>query len=332
MSTKRQLIDVALQPLLGARFQPTGFPDIGNAVFDRPVRRNDKVEWEKALLVESPQSMANRLEATAWDDATDAPVEVFDGLPYVRVLAEDGSYLTSSRTEAHRLASAFIRQSKLDGEEMTTVIRDRLDLRDDRPLSYRDIAAALFALDPFCLIHGVFFAESAKVWPGQPKIARALTGVIEAYNVERADSGGVKKDHVRHTVSEAAETGGSAEGYGTVPFHRTEWTAETIVAMFCLDLAQLRSYGLPEPATELLATIARWQVRTLLDGGLRLRTACDLEPISSEVTDRDGEPLPEAETLGERIRSLIGECRDLIGDGEPIEVAWGGGKAKKKKG
>src|SRR5690606_3279777 len=101
--------------------------------------------------------------------------------------------------------------SKLDGEEMTAVIRERLGLRDDRPLSYRDIAAAVFALDPFCLIHGVFFAESARVWPGQPKIARALTGVIEAYNVERADSGGVKKDHVRHTLAEAAETGGSAE-------------------------------------------------------------------------------------------------------------------------
>lgn len=329
MQSTRQLFDVELQPLVGSRFQSAGFPDIGNAVFQRPVRIDGKLTWQTALLVESAQSMANRLEATAWDDATNAPVAVFEGLPYIRVLAEDGSYLTSSRTEAHRLASAFVRQSTLDGEEMTQVIRERLKLRDDRPLSYREIAAAVFALDPFCLIHGVFFAESAKVWPGQPKIARALTGIIEAYNVERADSGGVKKDHVRHTLAEAAETGGSKEGYGTVPFHRTEWTAEQIVAMFCLDLAQIRSYGLPEAATELIADIARWQIRTLLDGGLRLRTACDLEPIAETFQDRSGDLLPDSGTLADRIRAGIGKCRDLVDGGGPIEVIWSGGKARK---
>ncbi len=330
MKSTRQLYDVELQPLVGSRFQPTGFPDIGNAVFQRPVRRDGSLTWQTALLVESAQSMANRLEGTAWDDATEAPVAVFEGLPFVRVFAEDGSYLTSSRTEAHRLASAFVRQSTLNGEEMTKVIRDRLMLRDDRPLSYRDIAAAVFALDPFCLIHGVFFAESAKVWPGQPKIARALTGVIEAYNVERADSGGVKKDHVRHTLAEAAETGGSAEGYGTVPFHRTEWTAERIVAMFSLDLAQLRSYGLPGAATELLADIARWEIRSLLESGLRLRTACDLEPVIGTFQDRSGDALPDSEALEARIRAGIMECREFLGGGEPIDVIWAGGKTRKK--
>src|SRR2546421_3867302 len=68
MSTaERQLFDVPLQPSLGNRFQPTGFPDIGAADFERPVRLADgATTWLRCLLVESAQSMANRLEATAW--------------------------------------------------------------------------------------------------------------------------------------------------------------------------------------------------------------------------------------------------------------------------
>src|SRR5690606_33678444 len=160
------------------RFQPTGFPDLGAATYKRP---DGDGGWVDALLVESTQSMANHLEGTAWDSAAREPVEVFRGLPYVRVEhAEDGSLVTTSREESHRLASAFIKDSELDGVGMKDVIRERLGLTDDRPIAPRAIARAVFALDPFCLLHGVFFAESAKVWPGQPKIARAVSGFIEA--------------------------------------------------------------------------------------------------------------------------------------------------------
>lgn len=316
----RQLFDVDLRPVAGSRFQPSGFPDIGAALFDRPERENDTTTWLKALVVESAQSMANRLEATAWNDAADQPVDTFTGLPYVRVLhGDDGDYLTSSRTEAHRLASAFIKDASLEGEDMRAVIRGRLNLRDDRPVAPRDIAKAAFALDPFCLVHGVFFAEPASVWPGQPKIARALTSFVEAVDVRRADSGGVKRDHVRHKLG---ETGGTAEGYGTVPFHRTEYTAGRIVASFCLDRAQIRAYGLGEAATHLLEAMARWEIRSLLDGVLRLRTACDLVSLEDDVADQTGAPLGGLDDLDDEVRRLIPQCTELAGGGEPIEVRW----------
>lgn len=316
--TKRLLVSAELRPVTGDRFQPTGFPDIGNATYERFDRDNDT--WVTCLLVESAQSMANRLEAVGWDDLANAPVDVLEGLPYLRVVQPDGTFVTSSRTEAHRLASAFIKDSSLDGTNMKPVIKERLDLGEDRPLAPRDIASAILTLDPMCLIHGVFFAESAKVWPGQPKIARALTGAVDAIDVRRAESGGVKRDHVRH---ENVEGGGSSEGYGSIPFHRTEWTARSIKATFSLDRVQLASYGLSEDATALLDAIARWQIASLLDNPLRLRTACDLEAI-----DVDGDGLGTVDELTAEIRTRIEACGDHLGEGGPIDVVWEPGNKK----
>ncbi len=314
-SSKRLLIQTELKPMNGDRFQPTGFPDIGHATYDRfESDGHGGGDWAKCILVESSQSMANRLEATGWDELSDAPVAVLEGLPYVRVVRSDGSYVTSSRTEAHRLSSAFIKDASLDGVNMKDVIKERLALGDDRPLPPREIAAAIFALDPMCLIHGVFFAESAKVWPGQPKIARALTGAIDAIDVRRVESGGVKRDHVRHSIG---DTGGSSEGYGSIPFHRTEWTARQMIATFSLDRVQLHSYGLSEAATGLLDAIAQWEVRTLLDSPLRLRTACDLE-VASEI---EGELL-SAEALVVAIQDGVNACKAELGAAGPLDVIW----------
>lgn len=325
-SAHRQLLDIELEPVAGSRFQPTNFPDLGPAEFKRPVRRDGRIEWVDGLIVESAQSMANRLEDVGWDRAAQQPVPALDGLPYVRVVAaDDRRYITSSRTEAHRLASAFIKDSTLDGRGMREEIRERLGLRDDTPLAPRDIALAVFKMDPLCLLHGVFFAESAKVWPGQPKIARAVTGFVEAWDIQPANSGGVKRDDVRHQIG---ETGGAAEGYGFVPYHRTEYTAGHIVASFAIDLEQIRSYGLEDVGTRLLSALARWEVRALLDGGLRLRTACDLAPVNSEIVDRDGSPLPPLIDLESELRDAVASCRTLLGDGQPSTVVWGGGKKR----
>lgn len=323
--TNRMLFDVALKPAVGTRFQPTGFPDLGSAQFDRPTISASGVPgWEKALLVESAQSMANRLEGTAWDSGIDMPRSIFDGLPYVRVVhADTGEYLTSSRTEAHRLASAFIKDANEGATSMVQVIASRLGLADDRPIAPRQIAEAVLALDPFCLIHGVFFAD--KAWQGQPKISRAITGFVEAIDVRPADSGGVKKDHVRHSLGDQSG-GGTAEGYGTVPFHRLEWTAREITASFAIDRRQLVSYGLGEDVTDLLEATALWEIRTLMEDGLRLRTACDLLPVQ----DLDAIGLPPMAELESRIATGVAAARQRLGSGGPLEVQWAGGKKKAK--
>lgn len=317
--TNRYIYDVELAPLAGSTFQPTGFPDIGAATFTR----YDKGHQVDALLVESVQSMANRLEATAWDTGEEQPAEAVSGLPYVRVVrAKTGDFLTSSRLEAHRLASPFVHAAKVDGKPVVEIITERLGLKQDTPLNYPAIAAAVAQLDPFCLLHGVFFNQ--KQWFGQPRITRAITGVIEAHGVQRAVSGGRKSDQVRHNLGQEGE-GGTAEGYGSVPFSRTEWTAQRILASFVIDVELLRSYGLPPAATQTLETLALWELRHLLDGSMRLRTACDLDMISP-ITARRGPELPAADELTETLQRLIAKSEGAFGDGKAITVEWSGKK------
>src|SRR5579875_670414 len=61
---QRLLIEAKLKPLQGTRFQPTGFPNLGAATYQGP-------GGVDMLLVESAQSMANRLEAVCWDEVND---------------------------------------------------------------------------------------------------------------------------------------------------------------------------------------------------------------------------------------------------------------------
>jgi CRISPR-associated protein Csb1 len=302
MNAQRTVLEVDLAPIAGRRFQPTGFPDIGAAEFD-------SAAGSKALLVESAQSMANRLEAKTWDEARSDQVEQLAGLPYVRVVGPDGEFLSSSRLEAHRLASAYVMEGKVGGtEEGEKWMERQLGLTVGRPLDHRAVARACFRLDPVSLVHGVFFAR--KGWPWQPRIARAVTSFVEAYEVIPAVSGGVKRDVV---INEAKE-GLTARGYGTVPHHRVEYTAGTITAYFTIDHAQFRSYGLSEPATALLEALAEFEIGSLLDGGLRLRTACDLT-----VVDARGQR-PDAEEAAARVAKFAADCSDELG---PVtEVTW----------
>lgn len=303
MSTNRTVLEVDLAPLAGSRFQPTGFPDLGAAEFQ-------VADGTKALLVESAQSVANWLESTTWDVGQQEQSGELSALPYVRITDADGVFLSSSRLEAHRLASAYIMNGKIDEKDGESWMADRLGLAAGRPLDNRAVARACFALDPVSLIHGVFFARGK--WPWQPKIARAVTGFVEAYETRPVVSGGVKRDYV---INEAKE-GATTEGYGMVPYSRVEYTADRITAYFTIDHAQFRSYGLSEQATALLEALAEYEISALLDRGLRLRTACDLK-----VVEVRGER-PDAREAANRIGKLAAECRGELGS--VTAVIWSG--------
>lgn len=253
----RLLMTVPLRPIQGDRFQPTGFPSLGAATY--------QTAEGTALLVESPQSMANRMEATCWDVAQNKPHQALDGISHVTVTRK-GKFLTDSMLEAHRINSPYL----LEGKDKNFInrLKEELGGLEEGPIDRKKLAEVLLRFDVGSLIHGVFLAKK-DLAGGRLRVARALSGFIEASRADVAASGGVKNDHVN-------PSGDTKSGFGNVPFARDEYVAERINCYFNLDLAQIRGYGLGESVERLLILLALFKVRKLIDGDLRLRTACDL--------------------------------------------------------
>ena len=292
----RLLLEAQLRPIQGKRFQPTGFPDLGTAKYEAP-SANGKVDM---VLVESAQSMANRLEAVCWDAGRDKVVDVLDGMPYVHVDLWEQGQTTNSIIEPHRLNSPYILES-----DDTTVL-DKLKLRlADRArgqVDLQELARVLAEMDANSLLHGVFLAKR-DLAGGRYRLPRALSAFIEATSVTPADSGGVKNDPVD-------PRGDRNKGFGNVPFHRTEYTAECITAFFNLDLAQIRAYPLGTTGERFLIALALWKVRKFLETGLRLRTACDLVMHGELTVTRptDTFSVPSTAELEAELPALIAAC------------------------
>jgi CRISPR-associated protein Csb1 len=324
----RLLMECNLKPLQGDRFQPTGFPDLGPARYTRP-------DGTEMLLIESAQSVGNRLEAAIWDEVADDLIQPLRGLPYIvvteRRTADRGGAtrrLTNSVLEAHRINSPYILEGA-DKRVFDLLKRDAAGL-EKGPVRLRDLAAIVLKYDPNAVLHGVFLAKS-DLAGGRLRLARVLSGFIEAEGINPAESGGVKNDRVD-------PSGDTSKGFGNVPFHRTEFVARRITAYFNLDLALLRGYGLPEEAYRLLTALALFKIRRFLATGLRLRTACDLEPGNGglKAVRPDGFTIPNDDALLIGCNSLIRACTDrgLFAKPPITEVEWkpaDKGKGRKTK-
>ena len=107
----RLLMEARLKPVQGTRFQPTGFPDMGPAVYDGLGADGGPTLM---VLVESAQSVANRLEGVCWDDTAGSPDPAVTGMPYVSVDLWDSGETTNSLLEAHRLNSPYIMKNGSD--------------------------------------------------------------------------------------------------------------------------------------------------------------------------------------------------------------------------
>jgi len=305
-SVSRLVLEAELTPVMGRRFQPTGFPDLGAARYD--------TRAGEFLVVESAQSMANRLEQVCWDPGAKELVTPLRGLSYVRVVDAEGAYLTSTLTESHRLNSPYILESKDDS------FAKRLEQETagfaKGPLDRPKLAALLLRYDAGTLLHGVFLAKK-QLAGGRLRLERALSAFIEAEGVRVAPLGGVKKDDVN-------PRGDAAKGFGHVPFHRDEYTADRITAYFKIDLAQIRSYGLPEAPTRLLVALAVYKIQALLAEDLRLRTACDLEVVDVHI--RRGPEgvtaLPGVGELAAELPSLVEASAPWMAEGGVTAVTW----------
>lgn len=307
----RALFAIPLAPLQGPRFQPAGFPGLGAATF--------KTKDGECLLLESAQSMANRLELTTWDEATQDLKSGLEGLSHVSVL-RNGKFLTDTILESHRINSPYL----LEGSDKSFFnrLKEEFGGLEEGPINRRRLAEVLLKYDVGSLLHGVFLAKK-DLAGGRLRIARALSAFIEADGVRVAPSGGVKNDHVN-------PSGDTKAGFGNVPFARDEYTADRITLYVNLDLAQIRGYGLdskeegeadkkvlknPEkledrPVEKLLVLCALFKLRALLDGNLRLRTACDLRVDTDKIVASvpGGFELPPLPALTTALPEAIKKC------------------------
>ena len=287
----RMILTATLRPILGERFQPTSFPDLGAAEYTAP-------DGRPSLLVESSASVANHLEAAIWSPLRGELVPALAGMPYVRLRHPELGLLTSI-TEANRLASPYLFPWLKERLEQST---GGVGVREKEA---HEVAPALLAMDPNCLVHGCFFAKLKPV----VRVTRLLTAFLDADGVEPVHFGGVKRDR-------ANPSGPAAENKGNIPFSRTEYVSNRLRAFFNLDLVQLASYGLSPSAESFLRDLSWYKVRRFLDAGLRLRSACDLVveklegsfelPGEEELAWRLGQSLAELRASGE-----LGEVWEL---------------------
>ena len=292
----RLLFKVRLEPVLGHRFQPTGFPSLGAATFQTR-------DGTASLLVESSQGMANRLELTLWDAARHDVKKELRGLSHVRV-TRGGAFLTDTILESHRLNSPYLLARK--DAAFLDELKEALGVMETGPIDRRKLAEVLLKYDVNSLVHGVFLAKK-ELAGGRLRVARALSAFIEADHVQVAASGGVKNDHVN-------PQGDAKAGFGNVPFARDEYTADSITLYANLDLAQIRGYGLGDAAERLLILLSLYKLRALTEDGMRLRTACDLKVTEDEIVAASpaGWLLPKLADIEANLKSAIVACQDQM--------------------
>jgi CRISPR-associated protein Csb1 len=299
-------MEVEFSPVQGERFQPTGFPDLGGATYQL-------ADGTRMLLVESAQSMANRLENMIVGPDNEL-LKDLTGLSYIRVRLTGGTETTSnSLIEAHRLNSPYI----ISDEGFKEDFKKAAEYESKKPINWQKVARALFKYDVNSLLHGAFLAN---LEDGRIKVARSVSAFIEARNVREVVSGGVKNNPIDPTGTLRAKTYGK-DVYGNVPYQRFEYTAESIRGYFNLDLGLLRSYDLGQDAFDLLVSLALYKIRSFLSEGTRLRTACDLK-VKGELktTEPPGISLPTREGLLKGLKEKINSCKPMFEDPPVTEI------------
>ena len=323
----RILLEAELRPAQGERFQPTGFADLGAAQYQQPDEQGRATEM---LLVESAQSVANRLEQAGLDgDGPDIAPE-FEGLPYIAATLDgvEPKVRTSSLVEAHRLGSPYFLLNK----QFKDALAAEMKYNPKRPLDWRAIYATLFRYDPNSLLHGVFLSL---LEGGRVRAPRAITGFIEAEDVKRVISGGVKNSPVdpKGELQVADAEAGERGVYSNVPYSRIEFTARRIVAYFNLDVALIRGYRLPEEAGRLVIALGLLKIRRFLGAHLRLRTACDLCLVGDvKSTAPEGFVVPGEDTLLAAVHEGIKASKTLFRDPPVTELVTKVKEVKKKDG
>lgn len=297
--TEWVLITARLELTNGRFLQPTGFPDIGACIY----RDKDGKRW---CLVESEQSMANRLEAVCMRDPG-VWVDDLKHLPVVAVYDANDALLTTNLCEPHRVASSYVLEGKTDSRKtLKDVFKEALGLVDGGnswPMGKRvELEKLVFALDPGALLHGFQFVQWKFVGLRQ---TRLLHGRLEA---ELADEPEVHYGMVKWDAIEPEATRQERANKGQSIAAKSRIVPKEITASFEIDVLGLRSLALDETQKKFLLGLALWKIGAFLANrlafdprsrqslpSLRLRADCYLRctSVSCKADSEDGETTPD---------------------------------------
>jgi CRISPR-associated protein Csb1 len=313
-------LDVELEPLGSPTFQVTTFANTGPSFYVDAAER-------LSVIVDSVASMANQLEATVWDQVTDAPAASIASLPWVEVVDAGGGRYTTSRTAAHRLNAHTMWQGTLEGgETFGAHVIHRLG--EPAPPIAPPLAGVVWELDPLSLLQGIWLADA---WKGRARLTRAVSARIDAHDVQ-TQSVQVGGQKTADSLSEVgvAQTRESNTVPGEIPHHTSEVSARSITARILLDVRLLRSYRLAEAAERALLACALLEIGEMLADWPRRRSRCALDVSAQHIRRGPGnwEALPGVDDLRALARDA---CRAACGeqDAEPLRVT---APAKKKAG
>ena len=303
----RVLISAELHLANGSFFQPTGFPDIGACIYTDGAGR-------RRCLVESEQSMANRLEAVCMQAPGVWRPPMADRLPVIHVKDRKNRLLATNLTEAHRVASSYVLESDIKGVKSATLekkLEEHLGIDGKTwPLDGRDrLAQAVFALDPAAILHGFQFMQWKAVGL---RAARLLHARLEAALAGDGEVhyGLLKVDGIEPEMSSAQKSNKGQSIASKVryvpqmsPDLATGDPCPAIQATFEIDVLSLRERSLVPASSEdgadhgssnraaqrFLLALALWKIHRFLTNGpafdartgdtmgaLRLRADCSL--------------------------------------------------------
>lgn len=339
----RVAITASLELASGRFLQPTGFPDIDACIY------RDK-EGRRWCLVESEQSMSNRLEAVCMK-SPGVWVDDLEGPPLVVVKNKDGDLLTTNLTEPHRIASSYILDGKCAGntDDMRALFERKLGLRnggDFWPLDKRkDLEELVFALDPAALLHGFQFVQWKFVGLRQTRLLHVR---LEA---ELADDPEVHYGMVKWDAIEPESTREERANKGQSIAAKSRIVPKNITATFEIDVLGLKSLALEDDRKRFLLGLALWKIGAFLANkpsfdprsrstgpSLRLRADCYLtcdESLSwsgnastgtttaTQLLGAKGSDV-DFRALAERLlgkESIVGEGHSLYG-GPLVEVTY----------
>jgi CRISPR-associated protein Csb1 len=250
----RVVITASLKLTNGRFLQPTGFPDIDACIY------RDK-EGRRWCLVESEQSMSNRLEAVCMK-SPGVWVDDLKGLPLIAVKNKAHDLLATNLTEPHRIASSYILDGKRVGNtgDMRALFESKLGLRnggDFWPLDKRkDLEELVFALDPAALLHGFQFVQWKFVGLRQTRLIHAR---LEAELAEEPEV------HYQMVKFDQIEQGTQPEtNKGQSIAAKSRIVPKNIVATFEIDVLGLKSLSLEEDRKKFLLGLALWKIGTFL--------------------------------------------------------------------